>query len=117
MSTFLFFFGRGRGFASPTARSFWGSSYERSGLKLDRAMVANVVKLKLSRCDSAYAPHVFKFTFSRCGSRCVKFEVKFTNLAKFDFKFERKKLRRSIFSLDEADLNLRAGATLSVVTE
>lgn len=94
-----------------------GSSYERSGLKLDRAMVANVVKLKLSRCDSAYVPHVFKFTFSRCGSRCVKFEVKFTNLAKFDFKFERKKLRRSIFSLDEADLNLRAGATLSVVTE
>ena len=93
------------------------SRNERSGLKLDRAMVANVVKLKLSRCDSAYAPHVFKFTFSRCGSRCVKFEVKFTNLAKFDFKFERKKLRRSIFSLDEADLNLRAGATLSVVTE
>ena len=93
------------------------SRNERSGLKLDRAMVANVVKLKLSRCDSAYAPHVFKFAFSRCGSRCVKFEVKFTNLAKFDFKFERKKLRRSIFSLDEADLNLRAGATLSVVTE
>ena len=56
------------------------SRNERSGLKLDRAMVANVVKLKLSRCDSAYAPHVFKFTFSRCGSRCVKFEVKFTNL-------------------------------------
>ncbi|WP_185714515.1 hypothetical protein [Campylobacter rectus] len=114
---FSLFLWERKGFTSPTARSFWGSSYERSGLKLDRAMVANVVKLKLSRCDSAYVPHVFKFTFSRCGSRCVKFEVKFTNLAKFDFKFERKKLRRSIFSLDEADLNLRAGATLSVVTE
>ena len=64
------------------------SRNERSGLKLDRAMVANVVKLKLSRCDSAYAPHVFKFTFSRCGSRQVKFEAE---IYKFDHKFERKK--------------------------
>ncbi|UEB48345.1 hypothetical protein [Campylobacter rectus] len=34
----------------------------------------------------------FKFEFSRCGSRWVKF----ANLAKFDFKFERKESRRSI---------------------
>ena len=73
MSTFLFFFGRGRGFASPTARSFWGSSYERSGLKLDRAMVANVVKLKLSGCVSAAARQIFKFAFLGCGSRRLKF--------------------------------------------
>ncbi|MBC2882476.1 hypothetical protein H7R39_04235 [Campylobacter sp. Marseille-Q3452] len=35
-------------------------------------------------------------TFSRYGSRRVKFEVKFINLAKFDFKFEYKTIRRSI---------------------
>ena len=55
----------------------------------------------------------FKFEFSRCRSRWVKF----ANLAKFDFKFERKESRRSIFVLDEADLNFTTGATLSVVTE
>ena len=37
----------------------------------------------------------FKFTFLGCGSRWVKF----ANLAKFDFKFERKTIRRSIFLL------------------
>ena len=69
------------------------SRNERSGLKLDRAMVANVVKLKLklSRCDSAYAPHVFKFTFSRCGSRQVKFEAE---IYKFDFEFKYKTIKR-----------------------
>ena len=45
------------------------SRNERSGLKLDRAMVANVVKLKLSRCVSAAAPQIFKFAFLGCGSR------------------------------------------------
>ncbi|EEF12716.1 hypothetical protein CAMRE0001_3265 [Campylobacter rectus RM3267] len=33
---------------------------------------------------------------SRCGSRCVKFEAE---IYKFDFKFERKTIRRSIFLL------------------
>ena len=44
--------------------------------------------------SGAVAPHVFKFTFSRRESRWVKF----ANLAKFDFKFEHKTIRRSIFS-------------------
>jgi len=44
----------------------------------------------------------FKFAFSRCGSRRVK----------FDFKFERKAIRRSIFVLDEALLNLATGVTI-----
>ena len=35
----------------------------------------------------------FKIIFSRYGSRWVKFEAE---IYKFDFKFERKKLRRSI---------------------
>ena len=53
------------------------------------------------------------FAFSGCGSRWIKF----ANLAKFDFKFERKTIRRRIFVLDEADLNFTTGATSSVVTE
>ncbi|WP_185714568.1 hypothetical protein [Campylobacter rectus] len=39
------------------------SRNERSGLKLDRAMVANVVKLKLSRCVSAAAPQILNLHF------------------------------------------------------
>ena len=65
------------------------SRNERSGLKLDRAMVANVVKLKLSRCVSAVVPHVSKFDI-------LKVRVSVTQICKIDFKFERKKLRRSI---------------------
>ncbi|WP_276709160.1 hypothetical protein [Campylobacter rectus] len=61
-------------------------------------MLLHCVQVKFG----AVAPQIFKFevelnlTPSRYGSRCVKFEVKFTNLAKFDFKFERKTIRRSI---------------------
>ena len=41
-------------------------------------------------------------TLSRCGSRWVK----------FDFKFERKKIRRSIFALDEALFKFGDGSYL-----
>ena len=67
------------------------SRNERSGLKLDRAMVANVVKLKLSRCVSAAAPQIFKFAFLGCGSRWVKFEAE---IYKFDFEFKYKTIKR-----------------------
>ena len=40
-----------------------------------------------------------KFGFSRCGSGQVKFEAE---IYKFNFKFEQKTIRRSIFSSDEA---------------
>ncbi|EEF13524.1 hypothetical protein CAMRE0001_1990 [Campylobacter rectus RM3267] len=41
-----------------------------------------------------------------------------TQICKFDFKFERKKIKAKYFlRLDEADLNFTTGATLSVVTE
>ncbi|EEF12765.1 hypothetical protein CAMRE0001_2322 [Campylobacter rectus RM3267] len=39
---------------------------------------------------------------SRCGSRRVKFEAE---IYKFDFKFECKTIRRSIFTSDEAAAN------------
>ena len=48
-------------------------------------------------------------TFSGCGSELIKFEAE---IYKFDLKFERKKLRRSIFVLDEALLNLATRVTL-----
>ena len=38
-------------------------------------------------------------------------------ICKFDFKFERKTIRRSIFVLDEALLNLATGVTIWVMTE
>lgn len=38
-------------------------------------------------------------------------------ICKFDFKFERKTIRQSIFVLDEADLNFTTGVTSSVMTE
>ena len=47
-------------------------------------------------------------------SRWVKFGAE---ICKFVFKFERKTIRRSIFVLDEALLNLATGVTSSVMTE
>ena len=52
--------------------------------------------------------------FSGRGSRRLKFEAE---ICKFDFKFERKTIRRSIFVLDEALLNLATGVTVLVMTE
>ena len=52
--------------------------------------------------------------FSGYGSRRLKFEAE---ICKFDFKFERKTIRRSIFVLDEALLNLATGVTVLVMTE
>ena len=47
------------------------------------------------------------------------FEVRVSvgKICKFDFKFERKTIRRSIFVLDEALLNLATGVTVLVMTE
>ena len=64
----------------------------------------------------------WRHSFARAKRRKFKFDifkmrVSVDKICKFDFKFESKKLRRSIFSLDEADLNFAMGATLSVVTE
>ena len=56
----------------------------------------------------------FKFAFSRCWSRRIKFEA---GSYKFNFKFEHKAIRRRIFVLDEALLNLATGVTSSVMTE
>ena len=53
-------------------------------------------------------------TFSGCGFGLIKFEAE---IYKFIFKFERKTIRRSIFVLDEALLNLATGVTSSVMTE
>ena len=55
----------------------------------------------------------FKFVFSRCRSRRIKFEA---GSYKFNFKFEHKAIRRRIFVLDEALLNLATGVTSSVMT-
>ena len=43
--------------------------------------------------------------------------VSATKICKFVFKFERKTIRRSIFVLDEALLNLATGVTVLVMTE
>ncbi len=43
--------------------------------------------------------------------------VSANKICKFDFKFERKTIRRSIFVLDEALLNLATGVTVLVMTE
>ena len=51
----------------------------------------------------------FKIIFSRYGSRWVKFEAE---ISKFDFKFRHQTIRRSIFVLDEALLNLATGVTM-----
>ena len=74
---------------------------------------------KLGEVDFATCGDFCKFVSqilaaSRCRSRQVKFEVE---ICEFDFKFKCKTIRRSIFVLDEALLNLATGVTVLVMTE
>ncbi len=106
IAPFFFFFGRGRGFY---LRSVAPSSPKPS-----------LTPLHVRGCCAmrsfiwCWSAENLNLTFSGCGFGLIKFEAE---IYKFIFKFEHKTIRRSIFVLDEALLNLATGVTSSVMTE
>ena len=102
VSAFLFFLGGGRGFY---LRSVAPSAPKPPLTPLHVRGCCTTCRLNLT-----LSRHKFKFSI---------FEVRVSanKICKFDFKFERKTIRRSIFVLDEALLNLATGVTVLVMTE
>jgi len=92
IAPFFFFFGRGRGFY---LRSVAPSSPKPS-----------LTPLHVRGCCAmrsfiwCWSAENLNLTFSGCEFGLIKFEAE---IYKFDLKFERKTIRRSIFPLDEAE--------------
>ena len=108
VSAFLFFLGGGRGF------------YLRSVAFLCVVLrTRNCRRQTLSQTlSNPTAREMWRHCFARAKRRKFKICVFRVRVSVAQIcKFERKKLRRSIFVIDEADLNFTTGATSSVVTE